>query len=247
MSYFLKNLKETITGFTETKKILRQERRLDDFNENTFSELLTVSNFSLKKLSIQFGEDLYFKIKNNQAVLLKPLKAEALFDLSRAKKFKNESKKKYKIIASRREPLLKSKDQEEDKCVDGVECFDFISKRRQCCKGFITEMLQKISYDLDFEFEIFLTSENLEIMEVVNNKMHMAVGSFRISNNFTNVIDYSNIFLYSGYGVIEKKNSKFETFLFLKPFPYLQWFLIIFISSISFISVSCLEFNSPFG
>ena len=61
MSYFLKNLKETITGFTETKKILRQERRLDDFNENTFSELLTVSNFSLKKLSIQFGEDLYFK------------------------------------------------------------------------------------------------------------------------------------------------------------------------------------------
>lgn len=249
ISNFLHDLEKSIKFFTHNKKILIQERRLNDLNDNVFSELLTVGNFSLRKLSGQLEEAFFFEMKKGEAVLLKSIKSrtEAIFDLSKTKKLKKNLKKKFKIISSQKEPFLESKDQE-DKCVDGVKCFDIISKRFKCCKGFITEMIQKISYDLGFEIELFLTSENEAISEVINKKMQMAVGPYRLSQNNTNLIEYSNIFLYSGYGVIEKKNSKrFETFLFLRPFPYLHWLLIILISFISFVSISCLEFNSPFG
>ena len=240
ISKSLLNFNEWIELFRNNKQRLIEEKRLHDLNDNLFSELLTVSNFSLKRVTSRVGEDLYFKIENSKAIL----DIVTNFDLSKISKIK--TKKSYRIVSSQREPFLESIDY--DVCVNGMKCFNTFSLCYQCCKGFVTELLQKIAYDLDFEVELFLTAENMAFDKVLSNEMHMAALPFKISKNYSNSIEYSNMFLYSGYGIlVQKISKKFETFLFLKPFTHLHWLLIICISITSSICLSCLEFNSPFG
>lgn len=123
-------------------------------------------------------------------------------------------------------------------------------------------LLQRLSADLDFEFEFYImskdrfgsynrTSESWSgvLSHVVNGVAHIMAGPFSITHDRSRHVDFSMPFLYSGYALLIKQEKKGvdDLFMFMKPFSYLHWALIGIFAFGSAISLALLEFNSPFG
>jgi hypothetical protein len=160
-------------------------------------------------------------------------------------------KANYRIVSSEIEPfLLTSNNFEENQCQNGIKCFDLNVNKIKCCKGYITDLLEKLSNELDFSFDLILANSSNLIDQILNRNAHIAVGRLKLKyEKNQSSIDFSVPFLYSGLGVLIKQSKELnnDLFMFLKPFTFLHWTIIILFSIGSAVSLSLLEFNSPFG
>ena len=138
----------------------------------------------------------------------------------------------------------------------------------KCCTGYIVNLLQKLSTDLDLSFEFYLASSDktvrqnsskrnvantrdssVAISHVTNGVAHIAAGPLVITNSRLKLIDFSLPFLYSKYSLLikQEKRGADDLFMFMKPFTYTTWAFIFLVVLIAAFSLSLLEFNSPFG
>jgi ionotropic glutamate receptor NMDA 3A len=168
--------------------------------------------------------------------------------------------------------LIKNFKHFSDKNSNSTEFSDRV--KTKCCTGYMINLLQRMAQDLDFEFDFYFLSnkkhhvppmieqESAQESPVVNHDemsdainhvikglAHMAVGPYSLTVDRLKRIDFSMPFLYSGYALLIKQEKKGvdDLFMFMKPFTYLHWALIVFFALGSAISLAMLEFNSPFG
>ena len=136
--------------------------------------------------------------------------------------------------------------------------------KTKCCTGYIVNLLQRMAQDLDFEFELYFLSnkkyhqatrvtENSSarntdewsdaINHVIKGLAHMAAGPYSLTQDRLKLIDFSMPFLYSGYALLIKQEKKGadDLFMFMKPFTYFHWALIVFFSLTSAIALALLE------
>ena len=132
---------------------------------------------------------------------------------------------------------------------------------RKCCSGFIVNILQRLSQDLDVDFDLYISpndmfgkydnstkSWNGLMNHILNDVTDIIAGPFSLTEERAHFIDYTTIFLSSGNSLLIKQDyNTYDLFMFMKPFTYIHWFLILVCSLISAIALALLEFNSPFG
>jgi hypothetical protein len=134
--------------------------------------------------------------------------------------------------------------------------YDKASKK--CCTGYIVNILQKLSQDLNINFDLYITPDNHygkynkswsgPVNHIVNDVADMIAGPFSITEERAKFVDYTTVFLSSGYSLLIKQDyNTYDVFMFMKPFTFLHWALIIMCTFVSAIALSLLEFNSPFG
>ena len=134
--------------------------------------------------------------------------------------------------------------------------------KTKCCTGYIINLLQRLSHDLEFEFEFYFSPDKKygqynsttgdwigSISHVINGIAHIAAGPYSMTEDRLKFVDFSMPFLYSGYSLLIKQEKKGvdDLFMFMKPFTYLHWGIILVFAGCSAFSLALLEFNSPFG
>lgn len=242
------------------KKNLIENLKHNNLNDNIYSELFTSNKFRFKRISNLEQEEYFIEIKNDKITLTDCLINETVkFDL------KQSTKPLYRIVSTQIEPFLIAINTDDTECKDGVRCLDLqtlysnlvVNKLNKinmikCCKGFITDLVQKLSFDLNFNFELMLSKNNTpkSAIDDISNEIQIAqiaAGPFRV--NKTNIVDFSIPFLYSGYSILIKQSKAYDNdlFMFLKPFTYIHWIIIGLFTFASALSLALLEFNSPFG
>jgi hypothetical protein len=150
---------------------------------------------------------------------------------------------------------------------DGNNTTEFSDRvKTKCCTGYMINILQRLAHDLDFEFDFYFLSNRKydtqmeraaaspdkmsdAVNHVIKGLAHMAVGPYSVTVDRLKLIDFSVPFLHSGYALLIKQEKKGvdDLFMFMKPFTYLHWALIVMFALGSAISLAMLEFNSPFG
>lgn len=131
--------------------------------------------------------------------------------------------------------------------------------KTMCCTGYMINLLQKLSNDLDFEFELYFVNYKDDekktvkwseaIDHVINQVAHIIAGPFSITQERSDKIDFSVPFLYTGYSILMKQEKKGvdDLWMFMRPFTNLHWVCIGLFGLLTAISLALLEFNSPFG
>lgn len=138
---------------------------------------------------------------------------------------------------------------------------NFNKIHKKCCTGYIVNLLQKLSNDLNIDFELYIFPKedygkydnksqlwSGAINHLISDVAHLIVGPFSMTEERAQYVDFTTPFLYSGYSLLIKQDyNTYDVFMFMKPFTYLHWALIIMFAFISASSLAWLEFNSPFG
>ena len=134
--------------------------------------------------------------------------------------------------------------------------------KTKCCTGYMINLLQRLSQDLDFEFDFYFSPDkkfghfdneslkwNGALNQVISGIAHVAAGPFSITEDRAKFIDFSAPFLFSGYGLLIKQEKKGvnDLFMFLKPFTYLNWIIFFLFTLVFATALAFFEFNSPFG
>ncbi len=90
---------------------------------------------------------------------------------------------------------------------------------------------------------------NDAITHVATDIAHLAAGPFSLTADRARVVDFSVPFLHSSYALLFKHENKgnHDLFMFLQPFPNLHWISLVLVAMFSAVSMSLLEFISPFG
>ena len=135
------------------------------------------------------------------------------------------------------------------KAVTGVNANKY---KKQCCTGYIINLLQRLAADLDFDMELYFAAENKyggALKHVAAGLAHIVAGPFSVTEERARHIDFSTPFLHSGYAILIKQEKKGvnDLFMFMQPFTNLHWLIIVLFGLTSAFSLSLLEFNSPFG
>lgn len=129
----------------------------------------------------------------------------------------------------------------------------------RCCSGLSIKLLERLSTDLHFDVELYLTGDskygskdngtwNGLVGDLMRNRAHMAVGAMSVTKERSEVIEFTHPYFFSGFSILvaEKKRSV-PLYAFMEPFDGVVWSSLFVSASVAAISVSILEWNSPFG
>ena len=134
---------------------------------------------------------------------------------------------------------------------------------RKCCSGYVINVLQRLSQDLNVDFDLYISPPENDLFgkydnntnnwnglmnHILNDVADIIAGPFSITEERAKFIDYTTIFLFSSNTLLIKQDyNTYELFLFMKPFTNFQWFSLFFCGFLSAVALGLLEFNSPFG
>ncbi len=134
--------------------------------------------------------------------------------------------------------------------------------RKCCCTGYIINLLRSLAIELDFNMDLYFVRQgkfgwfnehsgqwNGAIGHVVTEIAHIAAGPFSLTADRARAIDFSVPFLHSSHALLFKHENKrsHDLFMFLQPFPTLHLIYLALVAMFSAVSMSLLEFISPFG
>jgi hypothetical protein len=90
---------------------------------------------------------------------------------------------------------------------------------------------------------------SVAINHVTKGIAHIAAGPIILTEARLKLVDFSFPFLYSKYALLVKqeKRGTNDLFMFTKPFTLTTWAFIFLVVFVAALSLSLLEFNSPFG
>nr|XP_006814677.1 PREDICTED: glutamate receptor ionotropic, NMDA 2B-like [Saccoglossus kowalevskii] len=131
----------------------------------------------------------------------------------------------------------------------------------QCCVGLCVDILEQLSKDLEFNFELHVVDDfsfgspkgngswNGMIGEVMDGKADAAIASMQATKARAEVVDLSVAFMETGISIMTKKSEGIvPSDAFLAPFDYGVWcFLTLFTVNLVAIVIFMFECLSPGG
>ncbi|CAK9290348.1 unnamed protein product [Gordionus sp. m RMFG-2023] len=128
-----------------------------------------------------------------------------------------------------------------------------------CCSGYFIDILEKLSQDLGFTYDLTYTTEehsivsekgksNILVDSLLEEKTEMAIGLTITSQN-SEIIDFSIPFLETGIAiVVSLRTGSISPIAFLEPFDYVTWIMILLICiHAAAFSIFLYEYISPMG
>ncbi|RWS08463.1 glutamate receptor ionotropic: NMDA 3A-like protein, partial [Dinothrombium tinctorium] len=128
-----------------------------------------------------------------------------------------------------------------------------------CCAGIAIDLLNAVSNDLDFSYDLYLVADGLFgvprnnqwdgiTADLVSGAAHLTFTAFSISSSRVKVIDYSVPFYYSGVSCLSySRYSDVPLSAFLIPFSVQLWVAIFASLHAAAIAAAIYEWLSPFG
>eukprot|EP00794_Sanderia_malayensis_P008975 gene8975-9933_t len=128
--------------------------------------------------------------------------------------------------------------------------------------GFCKDILDKLSKDLDFKYDLYLVPDgkygtgkanhtlwNGMVGELIKKEADIAIGSLTISSSRESVVDFSKSFMEFTMALLYRKpdSSGKDSFQFLRPFSVGIWLSIFFSTLAVSIIIFIIEKFSPFG
>ncbi|XP_077980092.1 glutamate receptor ionotropic, NMDA 2B-like [Glandiceps talaboti] len=130
-----------------------------------------------------------------------------------------------------------------------------------CCSGYCIELLQILSRDLKFTYDLYLVDDDLYgvrydngswngiVRDLIDGKADAAVAAVKMSTERFKVVDFSVPFMDVGVAVLVPKSSGVVLpHAFLAPFDIALWVIVLVVTlNVAAVSVFVFEFCSPSG
>ena len=128
-----------------------------------------------------------------------------------------------------------------------------------CCQGLSVNLLEALAVDLNFNFNLYITSDhkygnfqnnswNGMVKDLTLGLAHMAVAPFSITIKRSSVIDYTHPYFYSGFAIlVSEKKRQIPIYAFTEPFDQTIWISVVISATLVAVVLAIFEWKSPFG
>ncbi|OCT97558.1 glutamate receptor ionotropic, NMDA 3B [Xenopus laevis] len=130
---------------------------------------------------------------------------------------------------------------------------------KTCCYGYCIDLLEKLSEDLRFDFELYIVGDGKYgarkgdrwtglVGDLLSGAAHMAVTSFSINSARSTVIDFTSPFYSTSLGILVRmKDTASPIGAFMWPLHWSMWVGIFVALHITALFLTFYEWKSPFG
>ncbi|XP_024083475.1 uncharacterized protein LOC106670874 isoform X1 [Cimex lectularius] len=158
-------------------------------------------------------------------------------------------------------------------CLRGLPCqivSDYNGTRYtykvSCCYGLSMDLLEAVSQELDFDFQLYMVPDSMfgsrvvdpdagtvrwtgVVGDLVSGNAHMAFTALSVSRPRIEVIDFSTPYYFSGVSFLAAPSQRTDIPLlaFLLPFSPELWIAIFSSLNVTAVAVAIYEWLSPFG
>ncbi|XP_033629311.1 glutamate receptor ionotropic, NMDA 1-like isoform X1 [Asterias rubens] len=173
-----------------------------------------------------------------------------------------------RVVTLRNPPFVYINDSDPvtKKCVgnDSVPCLAANGSLWQCCSGFCIDLLNSLSKELNFTFDLHSVYDNQfgnyekingtekrwngMIGEILDGKADMIMAPLTITNERARFVDFSKPYKYQGLTILVKKMEMNTNLLsFMRPFEISLWILIGICIHVIPVVIYLLDRFSPFS
>uniref|UniRef100_W5LHP6 Glutamate receptor n=1 Tax=Astyanax mexicanus TaxID=7994 RepID=W5LHP6_ASTMX len=129
----------------------------------------------------------------------------------------------------------------------------------KCCYGYCIDLLEKLSEDMDFEFDLYIVGDGKYgawkggrwtglVGDLLNGVADMAVTSFSINSARSKVMDFTSPFFSTSLGIlVRSKDTAAPIGAFMWPLHWSMWVGIFVALHITALFLTLYEWKSPFG
>ncbi|XP_053556005.1 glutamate receptor ionotropic, NMDA 3B [Bombina bombina] len=130
---------------------------------------------------------------------------------------------------------------------------------KTCCYGYCIDLLEKLSEDLQFNFELYIVGDGKYgarkgdrwtglVGDLLSGAAHMAVTSFSINSARSTVIDFTSPFYSTSLGILVRmRDTASPIGAFMWPLHWSMWVGIFVALHITALFLTFYEWKSPFG
>ncbi|XP_053320641.1 glutamate receptor ionotropic, NMDA 3B [Spea bombifrons] len=130
---------------------------------------------------------------------------------------------------------------------------------KTCCYGYCIDLLEKLSEDLQFEFELYIVGDGKYgarkgerwtglVGDLLSGAAHMAVTSFSINSARSTVIDFTSPFYSTSLGILVRmRDTASPIGAFMWPLHWTMWVGIFVALHLTALFLTFYEWKSPFG
>ncbi|XP_034386848.1 glutamate receptor ionotropic, NMDA 3B [Cyclopterus lumpus] len=133
------------------------------------------------------------------------------------------------------------------------------AEHSKCCYGYCIDLLEKLSEDLGFEFDLYIVGDGKYgalkggrwtglVGDLLNELADMAVTSFSINSARSRVIDFTSPFFSTSLGIlVRSKDTAAPIGAFMWPLHWSMWVGIFLALHITALFLTLYEWKSPYG
>uniref|UniRef100_A0A8C5R0E5 Glutamate receptor n=1 Tax=Leptobrachium leishanense TaxID=445787 RepID=A0A8C5R0E5_9ANUR len=130
---------------------------------------------------------------------------------------------------------------------------------KTCCYGYCIDLLEKLSEDLRFDFELYIVGDGKYgarkgdrwtglVGDLLSGAAHMAVTSFSINSARSTVIDFTSPFYSTSLGILVRmRDTASPIGAFMWPLHWTMWVGIFVALHLTALFLTFYEWKSPFG
>ncbi|XP_077109281.1 glutamate receptor ionotropic, NMDA 3B [Ranitomeya variabilis] len=130
---------------------------------------------------------------------------------------------------------------------------------KTCCYGYCIDLLEKLSEDLGFDFELYIVGDGKYgarignrwtglVGDLLSGAAHMAVTSFSINSVRSTVIDFTSPFYSTSLGILVRmRDTASPIGAFMWPLHWSMWVGIFVALHLTALFLTFYEWKSPFG
>ncbi|XP_073403125.1 glutamate receptor ionotropic, NMDA 3B [Dendrobates tinctorius] len=130
---------------------------------------------------------------------------------------------------------------------------------KTCCYGYCIDLLEKLSEDLGFDFELYIVGDGKYgarignrwtglVGDLLSGAAHMAVTSFSINSARSTVIDFTSPFYSTSLGILVRmRDTASPIGAFMWPLHWSMWVGIFVALHLTALFLTFYEWKSPFG
>ncbi|XP_063770439.1 glutamate receptor ionotropic, NMDA 3B [Pseudophryne corroboree] len=130
---------------------------------------------------------------------------------------------------------------------------------KTCCYGYCIDLLEKLSEDLGFDFELYIVGDGKYgarkgdrwtglVGDLLSGAAHMAVTSFSINSARSTVVDFTSPFYSTSLGILVRmRDTASPIGAFMWPLHWSMWVGIFVALHITALFLTFYEWKSPFG
>ncbi|KAM8960986.1 glutamate receptor ionotropic, NMDA 3B [Pelodytes ibericus] len=130
---------------------------------------------------------------------------------------------------------------------------------KTCCYGYCIDLLEKLSEDLQFDFELYIVGDGKYggrkgerwtglVGDLLSGAAHMAVTSFSINSARSTVIDFTSPFYSTSLGILVRmRDTASPIGAFMWPLHWSMWVGIFVALHLTALFLTFYEWKSPFG
>jgi hypothetical protein len=128
-----------------------------------------------------------------------------------------------------------------------------------CCYGMSIDILERISKDMKFDYDLYITYDNHSgvltqngwtgiVGDLINGAADISIAPLVITSNRSNVIDFTVPYFYTRFRLLIAKNEmKASIGAFMEPLHWSMWLGIFVTLHITALAATFYEWHSPYG